>query len=243
MPVRALPDGRRVFRFETCPVRDADVALVTTRDVTADPAAPARPDPGVLATLGIRGDRLATASQVHGRRILALSTPGSQGTGDSLVTDRAGLVLTLRVADCLPVFLIDPRRGVLGLVHAGWRGAAAGIVSRTVRALHDLYGCPPADLWAGIGPGIGPERFEVGDDVHAAFGGRHHVRSGDRWRLDLPAAVTDELVAAGLAPGAVERSDECTATRLDVYHSYRAEGTSSRLFALLGRDVVDATFS
>jgi hypothetical protein len=202
--------------------------------VVADPDEPGRPSPHFCSTLGLDPSRLAWCGQVHRRRILALATPGPQGTGDALVTDRVDVVLAVRTADCLPVFLADHQGRVLGLVHAGWRGAAAGIIGDTVRALSALYGVVPGDLWAGVGPAIGPLRYEVGEGVASRFAAEHVRRRDGRLTLDLPGVARSQLAAAGVPIDAVELSGECTASSPDRYVSYRSERTDSRLFSLLG---------
>jgi len=229
--------GARTFVFTRCPLAARDVALVTTRDVAADPARPNVPDPAFLRGIGLDAADLAISGQVHGRRILALSRAGSQGSADALITNRGGIVLSIRTADCVPVFFVDPKRRVLGLAHAGWRGTHLGIAGDTVRAMASLYGTDPGDLWVGLGPAIGPCCYEVDRDVHDAFEGRRLTPRGTKWMLDLPGALLDDLCASGVPAVNVERSDECTMTRNDVYVSYRAERSGGRLFSLLGFDV------
>jgi len=234
MPIVSEPGVPRHHAFERCPLDDRRRAITTTRDVGPDPSDPGRPDPGFRAALGLGEEAFAWCGQVHGRRILALATGGPQGRGDALVTDRASVVLVIRTADCLPVFLVDRHRRALGLVHAGWRGAAAGIIGDAVRALQTLYGVHPEDLWAGVGPAIGPDRYEVGREVRDAFAPEHARPHRDRWLLDLPGVARSALVEAGVGPDAVELSGECTASQPDDYVSYRSEKTDSRLFSLLG---------
>lgn len=234
MPIVSEPGVPRHHAFERCPLGDRRRAITTTRDVGPDPEEPGRPEASFRAALGIDADALAWCGQVHGRRILALATGGPQGTGDALVTDRVGPVLAIRTADCLPVFLADEHHRAIGLVHAGWRGATAGIIGDTVRALEALYGIAPGDLWAGVGPAIGPDRYEVGEEVRDAFPPEHSTPSGDRWLLDLPGVARAALREAGVSDRAIELSEQCTASQPDDYVSYRSERTDSRLFSLLG---------
>jgi YfiH family protein len=224
----------RVFLFDRCPLGPGDVALVTSRDIASDPTEPHLADGAFLRGAGLAASRLAYAGQVHGKRILALSRPGPQGSADALVTDRVGIVLSIRTADCVPVFFVDPARRTAGLAHSGWRGTHLGIAGDTVRALHRLYGTNPQDLWVGLGPAIGPCCYEVGRNVFDAFGGRHLEPRGDRWMLDMPRHIIDDLVASGVPEANIEASGECTACRPDAYVSYRAERSSARLFSLLG---------
>ncbi len=235
MPFIAGPSMPRVFGFGTCPLGADGVACVTTREVPADKHWRRLPDARFLKGLRLSPGSIAWVRQVHGSRILASTLPGEQGRADSLITDRADIALLIRTADCLPVFLVDPETGALGLAHAGWRGAAARVASKTVGALVALYGCRPSRLWAGIGPGIGVCCYEVGEDVARSFAPDHVVREGSRWRCDLAGAVAADLVASGVSPKQIERADLCTACHPELFHSYRREKTSDRLFSLLAR--------
>lgn len=228
MPIRSFA-GHHWFCFEEAPA--AALAVSSTRDVLPDSAHRFAPDAAARAGIGIALDRIAWCRQVHGDGIVASTTPGEQGEGDALVTDRAGLVLSIRTADCLPVFLVDPIRRVSGLVHAGWRGVAAGIVPHTVDALVRLYGVRPGTLWAGIGPGICARHFEVGADVAALFSDAHVARGGAKPHVDLVGVVCEQLAGAGVRK--VSRSNACTFEETDRYPSYRREQTDARLFSLL----------
>lgn len=229
MKTLTFPNGQHAVAFTTSPTGAR--CLTTTRDVAPDPDHPSLPAADVLVALGIDAARLAWCAQVHGARILASTTGGGQGEADALVTDRPGIVLSIRTADCVPVFLVDPIRRTAGLAHAGWRGAVAGVVARTVAALAALYGSRPGDLWAGVGPAIGPRSYEVGTEVASAFDGTHVAPHGDRWHLDLPGAVAASLVGAGV--GHVERSELCTVEANDRFFSHRHEKTPGRLYSLL----------
>ncbi len=132
----------------------------------------------------------------------------------------------------------DPVRPAVAAIHAGWRGAAGGIVPATVAALHDIYGADPARLRAGIGPTIGPCCFEVGPEVIARFSetpsfGPDLVLPGrgDRAHLDLPAAIEGQLRAAGVRAENIERASLCTRCQNGRFFSYRAEGPDAGRFA------------
>ena len=233
MPITGQTPSPRAFRFAHCPSSTTRVACVTTRDVTPDPNRHPLPDTTFLEANGIAADEIAWVDQVHGRRILASTRPGAQGRADAMMTDRDGIVLMIRVADCLPVFIVDEKRGLVALAHAGWRGVVGGIVPDTIGALETLYGSEPSDLWVGIGPGIGPCCFEVGEEVAERFAEAHVTRDGRRPRCDLPGALTDDVLAAGVLRKNVEPSGLCTMCQEDLFPSYRQDKTDERLFALL----------
>ncbi|HEX2032459.1 MAG TPA: polyphenol oxidase family protein [Actinomycetota bacterium] len=174
----------------------------------------------------------ALARQVHGRGVVRIgprragagfdAPAGILGPADALVTARPGTPVAVLVADCVPVVLADG--GTVAVVHAGWRGIAAGILQRAAALLPDGGA-------AAIGPAIGPCHYEVGEDVAAAVdaatGNRARVeRRAGRAFLDLPRTAEAVLRDAGIAE--VERADDCTACHPDRFFSYRRDGRSGR---------------
>ena len=114
-----------------------------------------------------------TAHQVHGTRIAVVKSPAATRTDlegyDALITDLPGVAIGVRTADCVPVLLYDQEKGVVSAVHAGWKGTVQWIVQKTVTQLKYSFGCSPADLKALIGPSIGPDSFQVGEEVVQHF--------------------------------------------------------------------------
>lgn len=177
-------------------------------------------------------DTVIANGPVRGRRWLALA--------DSMVTDRRDTPLTMRFADCTPLLFYDPVRGVIGIAHAGWRGTALGVGANTVRTMVEAYGSRPADIQAGIGPSIGPSRYQVGEEVveaiRAYFGTidgliRRDPADGSAY-LDLWEANRRDLQRAGVEQ--IEIAGLCTAERTDEFFSHRAEkGRTGRFGAVL----------
>jgi hypothetical protein len=116
----------------------------------------------------------------------------SPPAGDGLMTAEAGILLTVRIADCLPVLLVDPRRRVVAAVHAGWRGALARVIEKAVGDLRGVFGCDPGQLLAALGPSIRACCYEVGEEVVGAFHGQF-VRAEQFFRRPPrhPQAATD----------------------------------------------------
>ena len=117
----------------------------------------------------------AWGRQVHGAEVTQVDDAPprgicSPGQSDGLLCCRDGLLLIVTVADCVPVYLLDPSRQVLSLLHAGWRGAAAGILNSGVSAARAAYGSQPSDLYLHLGPSICEGCYEVGPEVLRAFG-------------------------------------------------------------------------
>jgi YfiH family protein len=158
--------------------------------------------------------------------------------GDGMITNVPGLLLTVQVADCIPVLVFDPKQRAVGAFHAGWRGTVTRIVEIGVAAMRDEYGCDPADMIAAIGPGIGPLSYVVGDAVREAFResfGYADALFDDAMRLDLWEANRRQLVDAGLPPSHVTMLGEDTATQTDRFFSHRAEnGFTGRMMAAIG---------
>jgi YfiH family protein len=144
------------------------------------------------------------------------------GDADGIVTTSRGVAMAVLAADCVPVALAAPSSGRLAVVHAGWRGVAAGILREALR-----HFARPDEVRAVIGPAIGPDHYEVGEDVALAVSaatdrGAITKRVGTSLRLDLPATVARILREAGVSK--VERAEECTACLPRRFFSHRREG-------------------
>jgi YfiH family protein len=155
------------------------------------------------------------------------------------VTTERNVPLLLRFADCVPVLFWDEVLPAVGLAHAGWRGVAANIAAETVRVMVDRLGCRPENIWAGIGPAIGPCCYEVDADTAARVGdacpgGADICRAeGSGVMLDLPAAVRSQLEAAGIRR--IEDSGICTSCSLEEFFSHRSEnGRTGRFGVIIG---------
>lgn len=145
--------------------------------------------------------------QVHGTTVLTHHTPVSgllvTGGHDGHLTNRPGILLTVSVADCVPVFVLDPGRRWVGLLHAGWRGTARGIIGAGLTGM----GSEPQVLHAHLGPAICGRCYEVGQEVHAALGLPAPAGSAP---VDLRAVQAAQLVEVGVPPGHITVSDHCT---------------------------------
>ncbi len=187
--------------------------------------------PGWPAAAGAA--RLRLLRQVHGTAVAGADAPRAEPEADAWAGRPArGTLLGIRTADCLAVLLCHPPSGTVGLAHAGWRGAAAGVVGRTVSAM----GCPPQQLLAALGPSIGPCCYPVGPEVAGALGpGPHLARDREgRFRADLAGYVEHRLQELGLPTGRIERVGGCTGCDPDRYFSHRARQDRGRLCAFIG---------
>jgi YfiH family protein len=219
-------DGLRVYRFATVP------AFVTTKRDGLDLSSTVRGEhaPRLFRAYDLPPEAV-WCKQVHSDVVAHVDTPQLVEGADALITDTPGLPLCVIMADCVPVVVHDPVRGALGLAHAGWQGTVARIASATVRAMADRFGTDPADAVAAIGPSIGPDEYEVGDDVvqraRAAFGDNAPIvsRSG-RTFFDLWAANAHDLRSAGVER--IEVAGLSTARHLDEFYSWRAGRDTGR---------------
>jgi len=194
----------------------------------------------VFAVLNLQREQVVSPYQVHSANVRWVSQAHAgtvQPATDGLITATPGLALLFRFADCVPLLLFDPVRRAVGLVHAGWRGAARGVVSAAVAAFVQRFGSHPDDLWAGIGPSIGPCCYRVGPDVASAVARACppdadivHRRDGALY-LDLPGAVRAQLRAAGVEQ--VETSGLCTACSTEEWFSHRAENGRTGRFGVV----------
>jgi YfiH family protein len=174
------------------------------------------------------GAELADMDQVHGSRVVEVGdTPGRERC-DALVTDRAEVVLMVRVADCVPVLLADPGAGVIGAAHAGRNGMRAGVVASCVEAMRALGA---DDITAWVGPHICGACYEVPADLQADVAAVEPVTAGrTSWgtpALDIGAGVTAQLERAGAH---VVQVEGCTLESTDLY-SHRRDGASAGRFA------------
>lgn len=247
-----FPAERVIAAFSTRPggvSKGAYAALNLGFHVGDDPAAVRVNRQLILQALGFGVEDLVCGQQVHGNLVKVVersergrgaNSPGDALAGvDGMVTDNAGVVLGAFFADCVPVFLADAAGRCIGLVHAGWRGTAAGIVKAAVGVMCDTYSISPASVVAVIGPAIGRCCYEVRDEVVAMVEktGVHGVAArsaGGSWRLDLQEANRQMLVAAGVNPNLIQVMPFCTACRQDLFYSYRAcNGLTGRMGAFI----------
>ncbi len=211
---RDVPPGRALF--------------YTTRDF------PGFLDPQIARTLtafieerfGLAAS-LSTCAQVHGATV-------SRGTGasgwrerdscDALYSDEPGTALGIKVADCLPVTMIDPVHSVIANIHSGWRGAVQRITAETIATIQRETKFDAAVARAWLGPSIRVCCFEVGEEVAQQFDERYVDRSYTKPHVDLPRFTRDLLAEHGFAGEAIIDSELCTRCEGSIFHSFRRDG-------------------
>ena len=193
--------------------------------------------------MGCRPDSIFDVWQVHSADAVCARAPrpvdDSYRQADIILTDRPEVTLFMRFADCVPIVVHDPRKGIVGVAHAGWMGTLRDVATSTVEAMKKNYGSNPADIVAGIGPSIGPDHYEIGADVilqvMQKFGddselvlkshnGKIHFNLWETNRLLLERAGVRQIEIAGI----------CTACNTRDWYSHRAEkGRTGRFGALI----------
>jgi YfiH family protein len=163
---------------------------------------------------------------------------GSEPEADAAVTGEPGVVLAILTADCLPVVFAARDGSEVGAAHAGWRGLAAGVLERTVAAMHTR----PADLLAWLGPAAGPQAYEVGAEVYEAFAGSDAsaaraftVTRPGHWHVDLYALARQRLQATGMAAGSISGGGLCTISDPRRFYSHRRDARTGRLATVIWR--------
>ncbi len=219
----------------------------------------------VAETIGVPPPRLLRLTQVHGRDVFvhrdggaeeggqvipasdaAAATPDEAGwpAADISMTDDRTVALAIQVADCVPLLLADALTGAVAVVHAGWRGTAAGAAIAAVEALVREFGARADRLVVALGPGIGPCCYTVGDELIDAFRAGGFAQRVDRWfirdeagglKLDVWAANCDQLIASGVPAASIHAANLCTASRPDLFASYRRDGPETGRIAAVIR--------
>ena len=228
---------------------DAPAAVAENRRLLVDKVAPSA--------------KLVTIRQVHSNHIQAvnaqdalagrLETPEGKAVleGDGLITNAPGILLAAGTADCVPVLIVDPVRRAVGAFHAGWRGTVTRIAERGVEAMQAQYGSSPSDLWAAIGPSIGPCCYTVGNEVWDRFGAEFPYaaelfqaaaveKDASALKVNLWEANRRQLLDAGVPAERITTLGECTACTMDPagepkYFSHRAQaGRTGRMLNVIG---------
>ncbi len=165
---------------------------------------------------------LNTCTQVHGVAVQKVQRSSSWRECDScdaLWSDEKHVALGIKIADCLPVSIIEPTRGIIANIHSGWRGAAQGITARTL----DLLGLESAYTY--LGPSIRGCCFEVGEEVAVQFAERYIDRTRKKPHVDLPALTVDILRNKGFSADKIFDSGLCARCNGSIFHSFRRDGS------------------
>lgn len=189
---------------------------------------------------GVTQEALVTPRQVHGSDILVINESNEDFShflsveGDAVITNQPNVMIGVCVADCAPILLSDPEKRVIAVVHAGWRGTAARLVAKTVAGMQSEFGSNPSHIHAAIGPCIKKCCYEVDEPVRKAFQQSGidwnlcaTANTSGKWQLDLAAANSELLQAAGLPLQAIQFSEQCVCCHSEQFFSYRRDKDES----------------
>ena len=175
-------------------------------------------------------------TQVHGAVVVEAAAMNGAVEADAVVARAPGQVCSVQTADCLPVLFASLDGQKVAAAHAGWRGLAGGVLEATLEGL----GHAPEEVTAWLGPAIGPDAFEVGPEVRAAFVAQQTTAAGafrpgadDRWFADIYHLARLRLQRAGVRQ--VHGGGHCTFTESEAFFSYRRDGTCGRIATLIWR--------
>jgi len=181
--------------------------------------------------------------QVHSADVVCATAPRpdteSVRQADIILTDKPELTLYMRFADCVPILFHDPRKGVIGVAHAGWVGTLRDVATATINAMTKQYGSNPADVIAGIGPSIGPDHYEVGSDVilqvMQKFGDdSEQLLKSHNGKIHFDLWKTNRILLEKAGVEKIEVAEICTACNTNDWFSHRAEkGRTGRFGALI----------
>lgn len=179
----------------------------------------------------IKESAIVASSIVHGANVAVVKDSDEKfySTADGLVTALSGVCLTITIADCAAVYFwdpeagVNPKAGVIGICHAGWRGVLGGVVGNTVLKIQELGGVP-GRMHCAISPAIGRCCFEVGREVAEVFPGKYshkNKENAQKYFLDLKSVISDQLAEAGVPSDQIEVHPDCTRCSKKRYFSYR----------------------
>jgi polyphenol oxidase len=189
-------------------------------------------------SLEINPDRLIFPKQTHTATIRTITTDffdlNKEGQKyflnetDAVITNLKNICVAVKTADCVPVLLFDQRQKVVAAIHAGWRGTAQNIVLKTIHKMAEEFGSDPCDLFAGIGPSISPEVYEVGEEVWNKFAPEFFHATDPpkscKKLLDLWSANFHQLIIAGVPDNQIEIANICTLSNPNQFFSARRDG-------------------
>jgi polyphenol oxidase len=196
------------------------------------------------------GARPVFLSQVHGVEVAQLNAATPDGVkADACLTQGLNVACTIMVADCLPLLFTDDAGQVVAAAHAGWRGLAAGVIEQTVHAMCEKAGIAPVQVRVWLGPCIGSDAFEVGDDVRVAFMAQDHTPKvasyfkphpthAGKWLADLAGLARLRLHALGVnsVAGNDSTPEWCTVTQRSRLFSFRRDGVTGRFAVCIWRN-------
>jgi len=172
--------------------------------------------------------------QVHSGDVTICTETGQLIDTDGIITNNKDFILSIQVADCIPIYFYDKKNQIIGLVHAGWRGVNLGIIENSIKHMK-ILGSEMINVNVLLGPSIRQCCFEVGPEVGELFNKKYQlIGKGDRTQLDLQGVVIEKLINMNIQSENINDIKECTCCS-DQYHSFRRDGDKAgRMIAMIG---------
>ena len=180
----------------------------------------------ISTILSIKKEDIYLPLQKHTDEVITLENSFKPEIADAVITGRKGVLIGVQVADCVPVLLLDKRNSTIGTVHAGWRGTAARIITKTIESMMKHFSSSPEDIHIAIGPSIRWSCYQVGYEVknaiyNATGDGEYYIHKDGRYCIDLSSANIYQAVSIGVLKKNIWISHECTYCDPKEYYSYR----------------------
>ncbi|MBL8007411.1 MAG: peptidoglycan editing factor PgeF [Ignavibacteria bacterium] len=185
--------------------------------------------------LGIKAEEVTFQKQIHSSTVNYSSGPQLFEGCDAVYTDKKNNFLAVSTADCIPVFLFDPKKKFIAGIHSGWKGTYNKILTKTITELEEKHSVNPSDIIAYIGPGISQDNYETGKEVGILFDEDIRYEKDGKYFPDLKKDNYRQLLQKGVREENIEVSEYCTFTEKELFHSYRRDGMKSgRMLGIIG---------
>jgi YfiH family protein len=187
--------------------------------------------------------KLLFLRQIHSDIIHVIDQiPVQKLTGDAMLTGQKGVLLSIKTADCLPVLMVDRKQKAVAAVHCGWKSTSQGVIQKVVKGMELHFGCKSSSLLVAMGPCMGRNCYEVGDDVRQEFERKGlslkpfqpHPSQSEKYFLDLKRANGIQLVDAGVGESNISEVDLCTHCEDDLLSYRRDKKCSGRMLSFIG---------
>jgi YfiH family protein len=187
--------------------------------------------------------KLVFLNQIHSNIIQVIDNiPGEKLKGDAVITGLPFLLLIIKTADCLPALIVDESQKVIAAVHCGWKGTSKRVIQKVIQRMKEHYGSNPGALLVALGPCIGHECYEVGEDVYQNFKQeglstehfRNHPLRRRKYLFDLKGANISQLVSAGVEEKNVFSTEICTHCHESLPSFRRDKDKAGRMLSFIG---------
>ena len=186
-------------------------------------------------SMGFDRNQMVSPKQTHSKNIgIVNSTNDIFPDTDALITNKPGICIFIRTADCVPILLYDPTNKALAAIHSGWKSTIQEISKHTIELMQNEFGTNPKDIVAGIGPSIGPEVYEVGPEVAEVFQEQFEVNhivtaieNSDKYLLNLWEVNKQILIKSGIPENKIEVAEMCTYSNSELFYSARRDGVKT----------------